>query len=358
MGRLRPGRGGRRHRHPATSALALRPRVERHPLSAHLPLVGLAVAPGWPSASPKATGRNCPGECPVLRTGSRSFPALVPARCRMDGQERPLLLMRLQGGRPTGCPSSSFRGGPSVPVPCSSARPAGHRRVPSWPGLSLVPGVAMGIGAMATVMLKLPLTSTLLATLLLVQRRAGRGHAAGHRGGRGRLRHHRVDAADPGRALRTMTAFDHRPAPDRPVAPGARSADAAHAGVTEPVDLTRALIGPSRPGTDPDHRVHTGVERESGNVEEVPIPVTGFIIVLSSERGTRKGASYIAGWLRLWSWWLLSLVTGGHGQRPPDHRGPTTPVADCAIQRSWSSRSLSGWRSSVLVLHRHRRSDR
>jgi hypothetical protein len=30
-----------------------------------------------------------------------------------------------------------------------------------------VPGLAMGIGAMCTVMLKLPLTSTLLATLLL-----------------------------------------------------------------------------------------------------------------------------------------------------------------------------------------------
>jgi fatty acid desaturase len=35
------------------------------------------------------------------------------------------------------------------------------------PGLVLVPAVAMGIGAMATVMLKLPLTATLLATLLL-----------------------------------------------------------------------------------------------------------------------------------------------------------------------------------------------
>jgi hypothetical protein len=34
------------------------------------------------------------------------------------------------------------------------------------PGLILVPAVAMGIGAMATVMLKLPLTSTLLAILL------------------------------------------------------------------------------------------------------------------------------------------------------------------------------------------------
>jgi len=33
--------------------------------------------------------------------------------------------------------------------------------------MSLVPGVAMGIGAMCTVMLKLPMTATLLATLLL-----------------------------------------------------------------------------------------------------------------------------------------------------------------------------------------------
>jgi hypothetical protein len=34
------------------------------------------------------------------------------------------------------------------------------------PGMVLVPSVAMGIGALATVMLKLPLTSTLLAVLL------------------------------------------------------------------------------------------------------------------------------------------------------------------------------------------------
>ena len=35
------------------------------------------------------------------------------------------------------------------------------------PGLSLVPAVAMGIGAMCAAMLGLPLTSTLLATVLL-----------------------------------------------------------------------------------------------------------------------------------------------------------------------------------------------
>jgi hypothetical protein len=35
------------------------------------------------------------------------------------------------------------------------------------PGLSLIPAVAMGIGAMSATMLTLPFTSTLLATLLL-----------------------------------------------------------------------------------------------------------------------------------------------------------------------------------------------
>ena len=35
------------------------------------------------------------------------------------------------------------------------------------PGLPLIPGAAMGIGAMCAVMLRLPLTSVLLATLLL-----------------------------------------------------------------------------------------------------------------------------------------------------------------------------------------------
>jgi hypothetical protein len=35
------------------------------------------------------------------------------------------------------------------------------------PGLPLVPGVAMGIGAMTAVMLRLPLSAVLLATLLL-----------------------------------------------------------------------------------------------------------------------------------------------------------------------------------------------
>ena len=60
---------------------------------------------------------------------------------------------------------SSFRGGPVFPsmfIGAAAGVAASH-----LPGMSLVPGVAMGIGAMTTVMLKLPLTATLLATVLL-----------------------------------------------------------------------------------------------------------------------------------------------------------------------------------------------
>jgi hypothetical protein len=59
---------------------------------------------------------------------------------------------------------SSFRGGPVLP-----ARFLGSRGIAlsHLPGLPLVPGAAMGIGAMCVAMLRLPLVSVLLATLLL-----------------------------------------------------------------------------------------------------------------------------------------------------------------------------------------------
>src|SRR3954451_4819467 len=60
---------------------------------------------------------------------------------------------------------SSFRGGPVFPAIFIGA--AGGMLASHLPGLPLIPAVAMGIGAMSTVMLTLPLTSTLLATLLL-----------------------------------------------------------------------------------------------------------------------------------------------------------------------------------------------
>ena len=60
---------------------------------------------------------------------------------------------------------SCFRGGPVFPAVFIGA--AGGMAAAGLPGLELVPAVSMGIGAMSVVMLGLPLTSTLLATLLL-----------------------------------------------------------------------------------------------------------------------------------------------------------------------------------------------
>ena len=60
---------------------------------------------------------------------------------------------------------SSFRGGPVFPAMFIGA--AGGIALSHLPGLPLVDGVAMGIGAMSVVMLRLPLTSVLLASLLL-----------------------------------------------------------------------------------------------------------------------------------------------------------------------------------------------
>jgi H+/Cl- antiporter ClcA len=60
---------------------------------------------------------------------------------------------------------ASFRGGPVFPAMFLGA--AGGIALSHLPGLPMVAGVAMGIGAMSVVMLRLPLTSVLLATLLL-----------------------------------------------------------------------------------------------------------------------------------------------------------------------------------------------
>jgi H+/Cl- antiporter ClcA len=60
---------------------------------------------------------------------------------------------------------SAFRGGPIFP----SLFIGGAIGVlaADLPGMSLVPGLAIGIGAMCATMLKLPFTSVLLATVLL-----------------------------------------------------------------------------------------------------------------------------------------------------------------------------------------------
>ncbi|MET0520834.1 MAG: chloride channel protein, partial [Jiangellaceae bacterium] len=60
---------------------------------------------------------------------------------------------------------SAFRGGPVFPAMFIGA--VLGIAISGLPGMSLAPAIGMGIGAMCAAMLRLPMTSTLLATLLL-----------------------------------------------------------------------------------------------------------------------------------------------------------------------------------------------
>ena len=60
---------------------------------------------------------------------------------------------------------AAFRGGPTFPALLIGA--AGGIAMSHLPGLPMVAGVVMGIGAMSAVMLTLPLTPVLLATILV-----------------------------------------------------------------------------------------------------------------------------------------------------------------------------------------------
>lgn len=138
--------------------LALQPVIERRML-ALMPVVGLAVA-GVAIGFDEATGK---GASEVLFSGQSALPGLV---LRASGWAVGALVLLVVGKSIAyGLSLSSFRGGPVFPsmfIGAAAGVAASH-----LPGMSLVPGVAMGIGAMATVMLKLPMTATLLATLLL-----------------------------------------------------------------------------------------------------------------------------------------------------------------------------------------------
>lgn len=76
-----------------------------------------------------------------------------------------LLLLMLCKSLAYGVSLGSFRGGPTFPAMFVGA--AGGVAMSHLPGLPLVAGVAIGMGAMCVVMLTLPMTSVLLATLLL-----------------------------------------------------------------------------------------------------------------------------------------------------------------------------------------------
>jgi H+/Cl- antiporter ClcA len=138
--------------------LFLRPHVERRILLL-TPVVGMAIA-GLTIAYTEGTGKS---SSDVLFSGqSQLGPLITHAASYSVGA---LLLLLACKGLAYGVSLSSFRGGPTFPALFLGA--AGGIALSHLPGLPLVPGVAMGIGAMCAVMLRLPLTSVLLASLLL-----------------------------------------------------------------------------------------------------------------------------------------------------------------------------------------------
>ena len=138
--------------------LFLRPHVERRMLLV-TPVAGLAVA-GLAIAFAAGTGK---GSSEVLFSGQSALgPFISNSASYTVGA---LLLLLVCKGIAYGVSLSGFRGGPTFPAMFLGA--VGGVALSHLPGLPLVYGVAMGIGAMTVVMLRLPLTSVLLATVLL-----------------------------------------------------------------------------------------------------------------------------------------------------------------------------------------------
>lgn len=140
-------------------AQAVRPLVHRHRL-AITPIVGLLVG-GLAAVYSVTTGRDA---TEVLFSGQSALGPLL-----LNGPGYPLatlLLLLLCKWLAYGLSLSAFRGGPVFPSMFVGA--AGGLALAHLPGLPPVAAAAMGIGAMCAVMLRLPMTSVLLATLLLL----------------------------------------------------------------------------------------------------------------------------------------------------------------------------------------------
>ncbi len=139
-------------------ALALQPIVERR-IVVLTPLVGLAVG-GLAIAFAKATDRS---SSLVLFSGQNDLaPVIHNAASWSVGALTFLIACKALA---YGASLSSFRGGPIFPAMFVGA--VGGIALSHAPGLPIIAGVGMGIGAMSVAMLGLPLTSVLLASLFL-----------------------------------------------------------------------------------------------------------------------------------------------------------------------------------------------
>jgi H+/Cl- antiporter ClcA len=140
-------------------ALLIRPHVERRIVLA-TSLVGLIIA-ALAVLYTEVTGK---GSSDVLFSGQVAIGPLITNSASYTVGT--LLLLIACKGLAYSASMSSFRGGPIFPAMFLGA--AGGIALSHLPGLPMVAGVAMGIGAMCVAMLKLPMTSVLLATLLLL----------------------------------------------------------------------------------------------------------------------------------------------------------------------------------------------
>jgi H+/Cl- antiporter ClcA len=138
------------------AALFVRPHMEQR-LVLLTPLAGLAIA-GLAIAYSEGTGKS---QEDVLFSGQAALsPLLEHAASYTVGA---LVLLLACKGIAYAIALSSFRGGPTFP--CMFIGAAGGIALSHLPGLPLVTGAAIGVGAMAAGMLQLPMTAVLLATL-------------------------------------------------------------------------------------------------------------------------------------------------------------------------------------------------
>ncbi|MFF3205121.1 chloride channel protein [Streptomyces sp. NPDC002962] len=139
-------------------AVRLRTHVERRRVPATV-VMGLVVA-GLAIGYAEGTGNAATD---VLYSGQTALDPLLTHNAAFSVGA--LLLLVLCKSLAYCASLSSFRGGPIFPAMFVGA--AGGILFSHLPGLTLVAGFAMGIGAMSAAMLRLPLVSVLLATLLI-----------------------------------------------------------------------------------------------------------------------------------------------------------------------------------------------
>ena len=136
----------------------LRALVERRVLVI-TPVIGLSIA-GLAVGYAQVTGHDATD---VLFSGQDGLPGLVTGAAGYSVGA--LLLLLLCKSLAYAGSLVAFRGGPTFPAIFLGA--AGGIALSHLPGLPLIPAIAMGMGAACAAMLQLPLTSVLIATILL-----------------------------------------------------------------------------------------------------------------------------------------------------------------------------------------------